>query len=93
MGQLIPVTRNEETLQAMQIETREEMFTVYAFATDHGYTAHLNADANGQHTLGITAPGGNTSQSARINDWAVLKNGAIVTLVPAEQAGVLYTPA
>ena len=77
---IVNLSRNQAVLQGGQILTRADMFDVYDFAVTHGYSAHMNADSNGNDTLGLTAPGGGTSQQARI-----------ITLVPQEQASSLYS--
>lgn len=91
MGQLVNLTRNQEVLQGYQIENNTDLYTVWDWALNRGYTGHLNGDTNGNRTIGLTAPGGNVSQSASIGDWAVLKNDITVTLVPASQAPALYS--
>lgn len=90
MGQ-VNVTRNTETLIGYQISTNADMWTVFDWASTHGYSANMNTDSHGVRTLGVTAPGGATSQSAVIGDLAVLKNNTELNLVPASQAPGLYT--
>lgn len=87
----VNITRNTETLIGYQISTAQDMWTVYDWASSHGYSAHMNTDSNGNRTLGVTSPGGDKSQTAVMGDLAVLKNNTELTLVPAAQAAGLYT--
>lgn len=90
---LINVVRKPETLKALQLTSEDQMWEVWKFAKARGYMAHVNADSTGTVTLGLTSPQGNTSESARLNDWALVTNDTIVQLVPAAQATSLYAPA
>lgn len=89
--QLFNVIRNAESLQGGQILTSQDMHDVLAWAKDHGYTGHINLDEAGNFTMALTSPNRDTSQTARLGDWAVLKNGAVVNLVDQTQAGALYS--
>lgn len=91
MAQLVNVIRNQETLQGFQILTSQDMRDILEWAKDHGYAGHMNLDGEGNFTLGLTSPSGDTSQNAKFGDWAVVKNGVSVTLVPEAQAPALYS--
>lgn len=93
MGQIVNVTRNAEQLQGFLIESSADMHTVLAWGESKGYRGHINLDASGVWTIGLTAPGGDTAQSGRVGDWVILKNDTVATIVPAEQAPSLYTVA
>lgn len=93
MGQIINVVRNPETLQGFQINTSQDMHDVLAWGKDHGYAGHMNVDGAGVFSLGLTSPNGDTAQTARLGDWAVIKNGVTINLVDQNQAGALYSPA
>lgn len=88
---IVNLTRNAEVLNGGQINSLADMHVVQAWCEGKGYACHVNLDASNTPTMGITAPGGNTSQSAQVGDWIVLKNGVTVTVVPAEQAPSLYS--
>lgn len=88
---IVNLSRNQEVLQGGQIQNSLDMHTVLDWGSSHGYIGHINLDNNGSWTMGLTAPGGNTSQSGTIGDWVVLKNNATITLVPAAQAPALYS--
>lgn len=93
MAQLINVVRNPETLQGFQILTSQDMHDILAWGKDNGYSGHLNFDAAGQVTMSMTSPNGDVSQTAKLGDWAVVKNGVSVALVNEAQAGALYSVA
>ena len=90
MGAIVNLTRNNEVLQGFQIESSLDMHTVLDWAAGKGYSGHINIDANGARTMGLTSPNG-TAQPARIGDWAVIKNNTTITLVPQEHAASLYS--
>lgn len=85
------VTRNPETLQGGQILTSQDMHDILAWGKDRGYSGHLNFAQDGTVTMALTSPNGDMSQTAKVGDWAVLKNGVSVVLVPESQASALYS--
>lgn len=90
MPQVSSVTRKPETLIGWQITTAADLWTIYDWASSHGYSAYMNTDINSVRTLTVTAPGGTMSQNAVLGDFAVLKNNTELNLVPASQAPGLY---
>jgi hypothetical protein len=90
---IVNLARNTETLQGGQIATAADMFTILDWGEENGYRGHINLDSSGNWSMSLTAPGGNTSQTGKIGDWVVLKNGTVATIVPSEQAPSLYSVA
>jgi hypothetical protein len=90
MAGLTPVTRKAETLQQFQLLSGQDMFSALDYIKGGGYTGHINLDSSGVYTLGITAPGQTTSQSARINDYIIIKNGAIAEVNTPAQFSANY---
>jgi hypothetical protein len=72
------------------METDQDFYTAHAWAKGHGYAASINADASGLMTIQFTAPGGTTSQTARLGDLLILKNDVELTVVLA--ANISSTP-
>lgn len=93
MAQLVPVTRQQDSLQGFQIAAPEDMMTALAYLAAGGYTGHINcASSNGAPVwaMGLQSPGQTVSQSAEIGDWIVIKNNATATVVAATQFDSLY---
>ena len=84
MGQ-VNATRNPENVLPWLLENNADLYTVYDWASEHGYSAYMNTDSNGVRTISFTAPGGNASSSAKLGDLIILKNDVELTVVPAAQ--------
>lgn len=92
MSVLYNLTRNEESTIGKTLDTEDDFIEVWKFARTNGYAPLLQADPDtGDIRLSVTAPGGNTSMLANVGDWAVLRNNAVLTLIPAALGPSIYT--
>lgn len=94
MSTLVNISRQPDSLQAYQLTTPEDMVAALAYLAGGGYTGHINCSSeNGTPVwaMGLSSPNQNTSTSARIGDWIVVKNNVSASVVPADQFASLYT--
>ena len=93
MSSLITVYRTPETLQAYELAAYSDMAAAldYLVGTIKGYTGNISADANGNWQLFFQSTSQTGSYSGGINDWVVIKNNSLASIVPASQASSLYT--
>lgn len=91
---LINITRKPTTLQAFQLLTPADMVTAATHLASRGYSATISTfKQNGTTTWQIVLTpdtGGGGAQTGVLNDWAVIENNAIATIVPAAKAPDLY---
>ena len=89
---LIPIQRKPSNLQGYQLISSEDMFIALEYMSHRDYTGTVNCYNSGgiiQWSLSLQDPTGG-SQQAVLNDWLVLENDTIATLVPEGKAGTLY---
>lgn len=91
MSELVDVTRNSEQLKAMQFLSPDDMYAALSYMSARNYIGMVNCAAGPTWSLSLSGPHGNTSQVAFISDWIVVVNDIKAELVPASQAGNLYT--
>lgn len=91
MAGLVNVTRNAESLKGFQIISSDDMYTALKYMSARNYSGHINCAIGGTWTLGLNGPNQTVAQTAYINDWIVIKNDTTAEVVPAAQAGSLYT--
>lgn len=89
----VTVTRNAETLYAAQLANSDAMFSALKVCNSGGYYGHVGVDSNGQWTLYLVDPKTNITATGSLNDWCVIANNAVATIVPAATAGNLYSVA
>ena len=91
MGQLVTIYRQPETLQAFQLVAYSDMADALNYLQSKGHTGHITVDGNGNWQLWFQSTVQDTSYTAGINDWVIVKNQTIGSTVPNSQAAQLYT--
>jgi hypothetical protein len=91
---LVNISRKASTLQAYQLSTPADMVTALAYLTARGYVGSISAYMSGavlvwQLNLQLANNSGQ-AMSGITNDWVVIENDSIATVVPAAKATTLY---
>lgn len=93
---LVNLTRETETLQGYQLTSSQDMVAALEYLSAGGYTGTVNITKPGStvvRQMWLQHVSSNTSQSANVGDWIVIKNNAIATVVPQAQfASQYHTP-
>jgi hypothetical protein len=84
------LTRNEETLIGFVVEGIADMHAIQAWCDTANYGCNVNLPIDGAPTINVISPGGAAMPGA-VGDWAIIKNGVQITLVPAQLGPSLYT--
>lgn len=91
MGQLVTIYRQPETLQAFQLVTYSDMADALNYLQAKGHTGHITVNGSDGWQLWFQSTVQDTSYTAALNDWVVIKNGTLGSTVPNAQAAQLYT--
>lgn len=94
---LINITRKPSTLQGYQLATPADMTATLVYLSTRGYIGSISDFRSGGNiawsmTLQLESGAGNV-MTGTINDWVVIENDAIATIVPAAKATAMYQPA
>lgn len=90
---LVTITRKPSTLQGYQLVTPADMVTALSYLSTRGYSGGINCNKAGGNTvwqINLQADSGAVGQQGLINDWIVIENDAIATIVPAAKAAAMY---
>lgn len=93
---LITVTRKPSVLQGFQLTTSADMQVALEYLSTRGYLGSISSQRVSNTVtwmLTLYSDSGTGAQSAGINDWLVIENDAIATLLTAEDAAALYQAA
>lgn len=93
MSTLVNLTANTVTIQGFQLLEPTDMLTALEYLTTQGYQGTLNAEIVGgtKYSLNLYHPQMAINQVAYINDWIILQNGSIATVVAANKFDIFYT--
>lgn len=94
MSSLVPITARTATIQGYELESEDDMFAALKYLSTLGYTGVINCQIRSGSptwTIGLYNTQQNSSQTAFINDWIVLENGAIASVCPAANFDTLYS--
>lgn len=90
---LITITRQPDELQGYQLTSPESMIAALAYIAQGGYSGNINRATSGgvtTWTMWLQSPIQNTSQSAKIGDWIVIRNNSIASVIPEANFAALY---
>lgn len=91
MSELIDVYALPATYKAMPLTTYTDMADAIEQMGPLGYTGNMSKDATGAWQMWFSSNMNNGSFTAKIGDYIIVKNGSIVSSVPAATAGALYS--
>lgn len=92
MASLITTTPVTATYQSYQLAAFTDMAAAMNYIKAGGYYGSINLDPSGNWTMTIQHQSQNTSMTALIGDYILIKNNSIVSVVPQAQYASQYSP-
>ena len=91
---LVNVTRKPVSLQGYQLTSQTDMVTALTYLSSRGYSGSVNCykqagAATWQIMLQSDSGSGATPLGA-LNDWIIIENDTVATIVPAAKAALIY---